>query len=97
MFKLPNGNKIDVELVEMAMEGSSDGNSFYLNPQTGGMTFYSPFTDTPDEIEELLGEVDFHDGDYAPIEKIPSRQVYRWMSDFVTDIVEPQNARVAET
>ena len=59
------------------------------------MVFLSDFTDTADEIEKRLEEIEIS-GDYVPIERIPSHEAYQWMENFVAEIVAPKDARAAE-
>jgi hypothetical protein len=95
VFKLPNGKPIDTDMVEVAMEDSDLANSYYLNTLTGEVVFLSDFTDTADEIEKRLEEIEIS-GDYVPIERIPSHEAYQWMEKFVAEIVAPKDARAAE-
>ncbi len=95
VFKLPNGKPIDKDMVEVAMEDSDLANSYYLNTLTGEVVFLSDFTDTADEIEERLEEIEFS-SDYVPIERIPSHEAYQWMENFVAEIVAPKDAQAAE-
>jgi Uncharacterised protein family (UPF0158) len=95
VFKLPNGKPIDKDMVEVAMEDGNLENSCYLNTLTGEVVFLSDFTDTADEIEKQLEEIEIS-GDYVPIERIPSHEAYQWMEKFVAEIVAPKDARAAE-
>ena len=95
VFKLPNGKPIDQDIVEVAMEDSQLENSYYLNTLTGEVVFLSEFTDTADERDERLEEIEIS-GDYVPIERIASHEAYQWMENFVAEIVAPKDARAAE-
>ncbi len=95
MFKLPNGKPIDIDMVELALEDGNLENSYCLNIQTGEVTFLSELTDTADEREKRLEEIEASD-DYIPIERIPSHEAYQWMEDFVAEIVAPKDAQTAE-
>ncbi len=95
MLKLPNGKYIDQDMVELAMEDSSMEHSYYLNTQTGEVACFSEYDDVSDEREKLLEEIESSDI-YLPIERITSHEAYRWMEDFVTQIVAPKNELVAE-
>jgi hypothetical protein len=95
MFTLPNGKPIDTDMIELAMEDGNLGNSYYLNTLTGEVVFLSEFTDTAEEIEKRLEEIETSD-DYIPVERIPSHEAYQWMEDFVAEIVAPKDALAAE-
>lgn len=95
VFKLPNGKPIDQDMVEAAMEDSSLENSYYLNTLTGEVVFLSEFTDTAEERDERLEEIELS-GDYVPIERISSHEAYQWMENFVAGIVAPKDAQAAE-
>ena len=88
VFKLPNGKPIDKDMVELAMEDGNLENSYYLNTLTGEVVFLSDLTDTADEIEKRLEEIE-STGDYIPIERISSHEAYQWMENFVAEIVAP--------
>ena len=95
MFKLPNGKPLDEEMVEMAMEDASAEYEYYLNMQSGEVVSFSMFDDSLDE-GEIQGE-DINDSSvYTLIQRIPSKEAYRWMEDFVAEIVAPKNESVAE-
>jgi hypothetical protein len=95
MFKLPNGTQIDEDMVELAMEDSDIGHSYYLNTQTGEVIFLSEYDDSSDEREKQLEEID-GSSDYVPIERIPSHVAYQWMEDFVAAMVAPKDRQAAE-
>ncbi|HTK09999.1 MAG TPA: UPF0158 family protein [Ktedonobacteraceae bacterium] len=93
-FKLPNGNPIDTETLELALEDASLENSYFLNTETGEVVFFSMdgYSEVTEETEE---EIDGSDN-YVRIESIPSSQAYDWMRTFVDEEVAPHNERVAE-
>ena len=95
MFQLLNGKRIDEDMVQVAMDDGNIGNSYFLNTETGEVLFLSELDAFTDEQEQELEEIDSSDI-YIPIERIESSEAYRWMEDFVTQIVAPQNERVAE-
>ena len=95
MFRLPNGKPIDIDMLELAMEDGNLENSYYLNTLTGEVVFLSEFTETAEERDKRLEEIETSD-DYIPIERIPSHEAYQWMEDFVAEIVTPQDALAAE-
>ncbi len=95
VFKLPNGKPIDTDMVEVAMEDGNLENSYYLNTLTGEVVFLSDFTDTADEIEKRLEEIE-STGNYIAIERISSHEAYQWMENFVVEIVAPKDAQAAE-
>jgi hypothetical protein len=95
MFTLPNGKHIDEAMVEVAMEDSNLTNSYYLNTQTGEVAFFSEYDDVTDEREKQLEEIETS-SHYLPIERISTHEAYQWMEDFVTEVVAPKNAQVAE-
>lgn len=93
MFQLLNGNRIDEDMVETAMEDTDIANSYYLNTQNGEVVFFSDYGDPPEK--DVLEDIENSDT-YIPIERISSHEAYQWMEDFVTQIVAPQNKQVAE-
>jgi hypothetical protein len=94
-FQLLNGKPIDEDMVAEAMDDGEIAHSYFLNTETGEVIFLSEFSLSTDEWEQQLAEIDGSDI-YIPIERIDSSEAYRWMEDFVTQIVAPKNARVAE-
>lgn len=95
MLTLPNGKHIYEDMVETAMEDSDLTNSYYLNTQTGEVSFFSEYDDVSDEREKQLEEIESSDH-YLPIERIPTHEAYQWMEDFVGSVVAPKDAQVAE-
>src|SRR5258708_23099480 len=89
MFKLPNGKPIDKDMVEEAMEDSNLANSYYLNTLTCEVVFLSDFTDTADQIEKRLEEIEIS-GAYVPIERISSHEGYHRIENIISQIVAPK-------
>jgi hypothetical protein len=94
MTTLPNGKPIDMEMLEVAMEDANLTHMYYLNTQTGEVLFLSE-DDDMDEQERLTEEIE-GSNDYVRIERIPSSEAYQWMSDFVDEVVAPQDQRAAQ-
>jgi Uncharacterised protein family (UPF0158) len=94
MLTLPNGKPIDKDMLEVAMEDSDLSNSYFLNMQTGEVVFFSEYDDS-EEREKLVEEIDGSDH-YERIDRIPSYEAYQWMKDFVDEVVEPKDERMAE-
>ena len=95
MITLPNGKSIDVEMLESAMEDSDLANRYFLNLVTGEVVFFSGYLGPSDEDERLLEEID-GSNDYIAIERIPSHEAYRWMVDFVDEMVATAYELAAE-
>ena len=94
MMTLPNGNSIDLDILETAMEDADLANRFFLNLVTGEVVFFSEYLGLSDEDERLLED---HGGsdDYVAIERIPSYVAYLWMVDFVDEVVAPADEDAA--
>jgi Uncharacterised protein family (UPF0158) len=95
MFQLVNGKPIDEFMVEAAMDDANRGNLYFLNTETGEVLFLSELDAFTEERDQELEEIDGSDI-YIPIERIDSSEAYRWMEDFVAQIVAPRSIRVAE-
>ncbi len=95
MFTLPNGNTIDLDMLETAMEDSDLANRYFLNLVTGKVVFFSDYLGLSDEDERLLEDID-GSNDYVAIERIPSHVAYQWMVDFVEEMVAPVDEHAAE-
>src|SRR5439155_27153333 len=95
MFTLPNGNTIDLDMLETAMEDSDLANRYFLNLVTGKVVFFSDYLGLSDEDERLLEDID-GSNDYVAIERIPSHVAYQWMVDFVDEMVAPADEHAAE-
>src|SRR6266849_9868901 len=95
MITLPNGNSIDLDMLETAMEDSDLANRYFLNLVTGKVVFFSDLLGLSDEDERLLEEIDASN-DYVAIERIPSHEAYQWMVDFVDEMVAPADEQAAE-
>ena len=95
MFTLPNGNTIDLDMLETAMEDSDLANRYFLNLVTGKVVFFSDYLGLSDEDERLLEDID-GSNDYVPIERIPSHVAYQWMVDFMEEMVAPVDEHAAE-
>ena len=95
MTTLPNGNPIDLDMLETAMEDSDLSNRYYLNLVSGKVVFFSDDLGLTDEDERLLEEIDASN-DYVAIERIPSHETYQWMVDFVDEMVAPADEQAAE-
>ena len=95
MTTLPNGNPIDLDMLETAMEDSDLANSYFLNLVSGEVVFFSDNLGLSDEDELLLEEID-GSNDYVAIERIPSHEAYQWMVDFVDEMVVPADEHAAE-
>ena len=94
MITLPNGNSIDLDMLEAAMEDADLANRYFLNPVTGEVVFFSEYLGLSDEDERLLEDIGGSD-DYVAIERIPSYVVYQWMVDFVDEVVAPADEDAA--
>src|SRR5216683_1023759 len=57
MITLPNGNSIDLDMLETAMEDSDLANRYFLNLVTGEVVFLSDHLGLSDEDERLLEEM----------------------------------------
>ena len=95
MSTLPNGNPIELDMLEAAMEDSDLSNRYYLNLVTGKVVFFSDDLGITDEDERLSEEIDESD-DYVAVDRIPSHEAYRWMVDFVDEMVAPADEHAAE-
>src|SRR6266480_7605654 len=95
MMTLPNGNSIDLDILETAMEDADLANRFFLNLVTGEVVFFSEYLGLSDEDERLLEDLGGSD-DYVAIERIPSYVAYQWMVDFVDEMVAPADEHAAE-
>lgn len=94
-FQLANGKPIDELMVEEAMDDANRGNLYFLNTETGEVRFLSELDAFTEEREQELEEIDGSDI-YVPIERIDSSEAYRWMEDFVAQIVAQSSAQAAE-
>jgi uncharacterized protein UPF0158 len=95
MMTLPNGDSIDLDMLETAMEDADLANRYFLNLVTGEVVFFSEYLGLSDEDERLLEEIGGSD-EYVAIERIPSYVAYQWMVDFVDTMVAPVDERAAE-
>ena len=95
MNTLPNGNPIDLDMLETAMEDSDLSNRYYLNLVSGKVVFFSDDLGLSEEDERLSEEIDESD-DYIAVERIPSHEAYQWMVDFVDEMVAPSDENAAE-
>ena len=86
MMTLPNGNSIDLDILETAMEDADLANRYFLNLVTGEVVFFSEYLGLSDEDERLSEDIGGSD-DYVAIERIPSSVAYQWMVDFVDEVV----------
>jgi len=93
-FTLPNGKLIDTGMIEMAMEDADSADQYYLNTQTGEVSFFSEFAVSSEERERL--SEDFEGDEYILIERISSHEAYQWMEDFVEQFVAPKDKHSAE-
>jgi hypothetical protein len=94
MMTLPNGNSIDLDMLETAMEDSNLTNKYFLNLVSGEVVFFSDYLGLSDEDERLLEDID-GSNDYVAIERIPSYVAYQWMVDFVDELVAPADEDAA--
>lgn len=95
MNTLPNGNPIELDMLEAAMEDSDLSNRYYLNLVSGKVVFFSDDLDLSEEDEGLSEEIDESD-DYIAVDRIPSHVAYQWMVDFVDEMVAPADEHAAE-
>src|SRR5437667_3819283 len=95
MVTLPNGNSIELDMLETAMEDSDLATRYFLNLVTGKVVFFSDYLGLSDEDERLLEDID-GSNDYVAIERIPSHVAYQWMVDFVDEMVAPADEHAAE-
>lgn len=98
MRTLRDGTPIDVEMLEAAMEDADLTHRYFLNLVTGEVVFISEYFGLSDEEERLLEGIEEGDrnNDYVAVERIPTSEAYRWMVDFVDDMVAPTDERAAE-
>jgi len=95
MITLPNGNSIDQDILEIAMEDSELAHRYFLNLVSGEVVFFSDYLGLSEEDERILEDIDGSD-DYVAIERIPSSEAYQWMVDFVEEMVAPTDELTAE-
>ena len=95
MNTLPNGNPIELDMLEAAMEDSDLSNRYYLNLVSGKVVFFSDDLGLSEEDELLSEEIDESD-DYIAVDRIPSHEAYQWMVDFVNEMVAPSDENAAE-
>jgi hypothetical protein len=95
MITLPNGNSIDLDMLEVAMEDSDLTHRYFLNLVTGEVVFISDELGPSDEEERLSEDID-GSNDYIAIERIHSHEVYQWLVEFVDKMVAPVDERAAE-
>ncbi len=95
MNTLPNGNPIDLDMLETAMEDSDLSNRYFLNLISGKVVFFSDDLGLSEEDEHLSEEIDESD-DYIAVDRIPSYEAYQWMVDFVDEMVAPSDENAAE-
>jgi len=95
MNTLPNGNPIELDMLETAMEDSDLSNRYYLNLVSGKVVFFSDDLGLSEEDERLSEEIDESD-DYIAVDRIPSHVAYQWMVDFVEEMVAPTDENAAD-
>ncbi len=95
MITLPNGNSIDLDMLEVAMEDSDSMHRYLLNLVAGEVVFFSDYLGPFDKDEGLSEDIDGRN-DYLAIERIPSQEAYQWMVNFVEEMVAPADERAAE-
>ena len=95
MNTLPNGNLIELDMLETAIEDSDLSNRYYLNLVSGKVVFFSDDLGITDEDERLSEEIDESD-DYIAVDRISSHEAYQWMVDFVNEMVAPTDENAAE-
>ena len=95
MNTLPNGNSIELDMLETAMEDSDLSNRYYLNLVSGKVVFFSDDLGLSEEDELLSEEIDESD-DYVAVDRISSHEAYQWMVDFVYQMVAPSDENAAE-
>ena len=94
-FRLANGKPIDEMMIETAMDDFDTTHSYFLNTETGEVRALSDYDMTGDEWEEEIDEIDGSDN-YVAIERIESYEAYRWMENFVEQVIAPRNPQAAE-
>ena len=95
MMTLPNGNSIDLDMLEVAMEDADLTHRYFLNLVSGEVVFISDDLGPSDEDERLSEDID-GSNDYIAIERIPSHEAYQRMVEFVDKMVAPVDERAAE-
>jgi hypothetical protein len=76
MITLSNGESIDLDMLETAMEDSDLANRYFLNLVSGEVVFFSDHLGLSDGDERLSEEID-GSNDYVAIERIPSHVAYQ--------------------
>jgi Uncharacterised protein family (UPF0158) len=94
VITLPNGNSIDLDMLEIAMDDSDPTHRYFLNLVTGKVIFFSDYLGPSDEDERLSEDID-GSNDYVAIGRIPSHQAYHWMVEFVDEVVAPADEGAA--
>jgi hypothetical protein len=94
VITLPNGNSIDLDMLEIALDDSDPTHRYFLNLVTGEVVFLSDDLGPSDEDERLSEDFD-GSNDYVAIERIPSHQAYQWMVEFVDGVVAPADEDAA--
>jgi hypothetical protein len=94
VITLPNGNSIDLDMLEIALDDSDPTHRYFLNLVTGEVVFLSDDLGPSDEDERLSEDID-GSNDYVAIERIPSHQAYQWRVEFVDEVVAPADEDAA--
>jgi hypothetical protein len=94
VITLPNGNSIDLDMLEIAQDDSDPTHRYFLNLVTGEVVFLSDDLGPSDEDERLSEDID-GSNDYVAIERIPSHQAYQWRVEFVDEVVAPADEDAA--
>ena len=95
MNTLPNGNPIELDMLETAMEDSDLSSRYFLNLVSGKVVFFSDDLSLSEEDELLSEEIDESD-DYIAVDRVSSHEAYQWMVDFVNEMVAPTDENAAE-
>ena len=95
MNTLPNGNPIELDMLEAAMEDSDLSNRYFLNLVSGKVVFFSDDLGLSEE-DELLSEEIVESDDYIAVDRISSHEAYQWMVDFVNEMVASTDENAAE-
>lgn len=92
MFKLPNGKKINEEMVIEAMEDSNLSDSHFLNIKTGEVEKVSELFD--DAVGKRYEELD--NERYIKIPRISTNQYYEWMKEYTQEFIEREDPEFAK-
>ncbi|HLC69630.1 MAG TPA: UPF0158 family protein [Patescibacteria group bacterium] len=89
-FVLPDGKKIDLDMLIDGLDDNNPEHHYFLNTQTGEVEFVLEEFEDGDVNDKLMEKIDA-DSSFLRIDGVSSDEKYQWMVDYSEEIIKAED------